>query len=186
MPEKLETYKEFSNDLFRVIVHTEKQHPLFQRIMNESAYAGVKETINDWAKGLDGKAEFKKLIKEFQTSFNSSFWELYLNQAFCDLGFEIDYQYDSPDFHLVHPSGDCLNVEAVTANNKDHESAHYYEPTQVKQAVQRERDDFLNQATIKSIGKLKDKLDLFKAGGKKYPYSALAHVRSYDHFWCMT
>src|SRR5699024_11891260 len=39
-----------------------------------------------------------KFVKEFQTTFNSSFWELYLHACFNNLGFEINYSYSSPDF----------------------------------------------------------------------------------------
>ena len=85
----------------------------------------MKAVINSWLVGLDSKKEAKKLVKEFQTSFNSTFWELYLNKAFKDLGFGIDYDFDTPDFHLVHPSGMRLNVEAVTANHKDHLSTDF-------------------------------------------------------------
>lgn len=52
-----------------------------------------------WSTGLlDRKKESNKFINEFQLSFNSSFWELYLNKAFLDMGFNIDYSKESPDF----------------------------------------------------------------------------------------
>ena len=59
------------------------------------------------------KKESDKFIKEFQISFNSSLWELYLNKAFLDLGFKIDYSKESPDFNLIDSSGRIINVEAV-------------------------------------------------------------------------
>lgn len=34
---------------------------------------------------LDRSGEAKKFVTEWQTTFNSSFWELYLNKAFKEL-----------------------------------------------------------------------------------------------------
>lgn len=167
-------------DLFHPIIPDNQLHPLVQRIMREPAYEPAKAVINSWLVGLDTKKEAKKLVKEFQTSFNSTFWELYLNKAFKDLGFEIDYDFDTPDFHLVHPNGSQLNVEAVTANHKDHLTADFYQPERVKQRAEKQHQAWLDEASIKLVGKIKDKLALFQgADGKKYPYNTLDHVKSY-------
>ena len=50
-------------------------------IMKEKSYQPTMNVINGWSKGLLGrKREANKFIKEFQTSFNSSLWELYLDK----------------------------------------------------------------------------------------------------------
>lgn len=165
-------------DLFEPIVAEDKFHPSFRRMMNTSAYDAAKPLINDWAKGLGGKKESLKFTKEFQTSFNSTFWEVYLNRAFSDLGFKIDYTFDSPDFHLIHPNGAVINVEAVTANNRDHLKEIYHRPEKLKEKIQSKRVDALDESTIKLIGKIKDKNQLFIGDGKKkHPYSSLDHVK---------
>jgi hypothetical protein len=57
--------------LFEPIVAESHQHPNFRNIM--AAQNGFNlDVINDWANGFvdrDGK-----FVKEFQTTFNSSFW----------------------------------------------------------------------------------------------------------------
>ena len=107
-------------DLFSPSVKEKRLHPLFKRIVSEPSYHPTIDVINQWGKGLlDLKKEAKKFINEFQTTFNSSLWELYLNKSFIDLGFEIDYSKETPDFNLIHSSGRMINVEAVTTNNKD-------------------------------------------------------------------
>lgn len=165
-------------DLFHPIVEERKLHPLFRKIVGESAYRPAMRAINEWSYGLlDRKLEADKFIKEFQTTFNSSLWELYLNKAFSILGFQADYSKPSPDFHLIHGSGRRVNVEAVTANNKNNESSDYYSATSFKESMNLSDKEFLDQSTIKLAGKIKDKNDLFVGkNGKKYPYSALAHV----------
>lgn len=163
-------------DLFTPRVEESKLHPYFKRILEEPSYHPLIQTIENWSKGMDGrKKELDKFIKEFQISFNSSFWELYLNKAFQDLGFEIDYSKESPDFHLIHPSGRVVNVEAVTSNHKYANDKNYYTKEAYKETIE-SKDK--SEAILKLLGKIKDKRDLFLGkDGKKYPYSNLTHVK---------
>lgn len=167
-------------NLFTPLVNEERLHPLFKQIISEPVYRPTMAVINEWSTGLLGrKLEANKFIKEFQTTFNSSLWELYLNKAFIDFGFEIDYSKESPDFHLIHGSGRKVNVEAVTSNNRNNEEQQYYNCTTIQNALKRSNEQFLNQSTLKLIGKIKDKHDLFLGrNGKKHPYSSLEHVKS--------
>lgn len=166
-------------DLFHPLVKEEVLHPLFKKVVSESAYRPTMSVINQWSSGLlDRKQESDKFIKEFQTTFNSSFWEIYLNKVFVELGYKIDYSKKSPDFHLLHSSGRKINVEAVTGNNKDNLSVEYYSNTSLRAAIERSSEEFLDQATIKLAGKIKDKHELFVGtGSKKHPYSSLAHIQ---------
>lgn len=165
-------------DLFRPLVNDDQLHPLIKSIMKDKTYQPTMNVINGWSKGLLGrKREANKFIKEFQTSFNSSLWELYLNKSFIDLGFEIDYTKESPDFHLTHQSGKVINVEAVTANNKLNESEQYYSIKSFQESVHTDNKSFLDQSTIKLAGKLKDKRELFTGeNNKKHPYCSMSHV----------
>ncbi|WP_305462230.1 hypothetical protein [Photobacterium leiognathi] len=89
-------------DLFTPRFKEKTLHPYFIRLINEPKYAPVREVIAEWAEGMeDRKGEMIKFIDEFQLSFNSSLWELYLNKAFKELGFEVDYSKESPDFCLT-------------------------------------------------------------------------------------
>ncbi|EBM3223048.1 hypothetical protein M4F23_001026 [Salmonella enterica] len=165
-------------DLFIPQVTDERLHPLVKQIITEPVYHPTIKTINSWGKGiLERRGEGDKFIKEFQTTFNSSFWELYLNKAFIDLGFNIDYSYESPDFHLIHSSGVHVNVEAVTSNNINNENEEYYSPNSLHEAAQIELDEFMDNSSIRLIGKIRDKKNLFIDNGKKkHPYSKLPHV----------
>jgi hypothetical protein len=55
------------------------------------------------------------MVQEFQLSFNSPFWEVYLYATFRDYGFAFDWSHPAPDFSLSR-DGKSLVVEAVTAN----------------------------------------------------------------------
>lgn len=166
-------------ELFKLAVKEERLHPLFKRIVSTKTYEPTIDIINNWSTGLMGrKKESKKFIQDFQLSFNSSLWELYLNKAFVDFGFSIDYSKESPDFNLRHSSGRIVNVEAVTSNNKDNLKPEYYLNESLRSDSMKNSDDFLDESTIKLAGKLKDKRDLFIGiNNKKYPYHSLEHVK---------
>jgi hypothetical protein len=170
-------------DLFTPKFKDERLHPYFKSLITNEEFKPVQETLSIWAKGLLGrKKESNKFINEFQLSFNSSFWELYLNKAFLDMGFSIDYSKESPDFNLTHNSGRIVNIEAVTSNHKFNEKKEYYTKSAHKESIDSKKDN-LDFATLKLLGKLKDKRDLFigvedkkTKKPKKFPYSKLEHV----------
>jgi hypothetical protein len=89
-------------DLFTPIIPLEKQHPNFRSMSHPSFGDAEKQVLQDWARNFvdrDGK-----LVKEFQSTFNSTFWELYLHSAFRDLGFFINFAHARPDFLLSGPA----------------------------------------------------------------------------------
>ena len=98
-------------DLFTPITETSKLHPNFIGTLKEFS-KGVREVIKDWSNGFidrDGK-----FIHEFQTTYNSSFWELYLFAVLRHLKIEVDFQYSAPDFVAKKHS---LVIEATIASN---------------------------------------------------------------------
>jgi hypothetical protein len=164
-------------DLFTPRFKDERLHPYFKSLITNEEFKPVQETLTMWSTVLlDRKKESNKFINEFQLSFNSSFWELYLNKAFLDMGFYIDYSKESPDFNLTHNSGRIINVEAVSSNNKLNEKKEYYSKSAYKESIDSKKENF-DFATLKLLGKLKDKKDLFIGiNDKKFPYSKLEHV----------
>lgn len=99
-------------NLFEPVAPTEKQHPNFVRTCVPSRH-GERAVVEDWVEGFPDRDN--KFVYEFQTSFNSSFWEVYLHAVFKEYGFEMDWSRPSPDFALSTPLGQVI-VEAVTAN----------------------------------------------------------------------
>ena len=166
-------------DLFTPRVKDEQLHPYFKKLITENSYQDVLNTIQNWTIGLSGrKKETDKFIKEFQISFNSSFWELYLNKVFQSLNFKIDYSKESPDFNLIHSSGRIINVEAVTSNNQLSNNKDYYEKKAYQETINTKNDESSRDAILKLLGKIKDKKDLFLGkDNKKFPYSKLEHVK---------
>lgn len=155
-------------DLFSTKISKNKLNDSFKYIYKDPRFAPVREVIQSWAHGLQQRSGEKiKFVNEFQTTFNSALWELYLNEMFIRLGYSIDYTKDSPDFNVTTPSGYNFNVEAMVSE-KSHKPPVGDIFSQSK---------FKHQATLKLLGKIKDKHDLFTGvKGKKFPYSTMEHV----------
>ena len=85
-------------ELFKLQVEESNLHPNFRAIYKNPVYRAQRSVLDNWASTFidrDGK-----FVKEFQTSFNSSFWELYLFKLFNEFGFSVDLNYSRPDFLL--------------------------------------------------------------------------------------
>ena len=99
-------------DLFTPIVPPDRFHPNFasciaRRNQHDEA------VIANWVDGFidrDGK-----FVEEFQTTFNSSFWELYLHTILKQAGCKINFSHHAPDFVVTDPTP--FVVEATVALN---------------------------------------------------------------------
>ena len=97
--------------LFEPIVAESLQHPNFRNIMKIRNGFNL-DVINDWAKGFvdrDGK-----FVMEFQTTFDSCFWELYLFSVLKKYEMQVDFSKESPDFCIPQLG---LNIEATVASH---------------------------------------------------------------------
>lgn len=99
-------------DLFALEVPAEKFHKNFTSI-GRPEDIHLRNYLNGWTEGFvdrDGK-----LVKEFQTTFNSTFWELYLFNVFKKWQMAVDFSHPYPDFVINAPHK--VAVEAVIASN---------------------------------------------------------------------
>ncbi|MGI8277351.1 MULTISPECIES: hypothetical protein [Bacillus cereus group] len=102
-------------DLFKLEVAESALHSNFKNIKDN---ADLRKVINNWCIGFEDRDN--KFVKEFQNTFNSSFWEIYLHASFKNLGFKTDYSHDAPDFHLKsRKTKKEFLVEAVATKNPD-------------------------------------------------------------------
>lgn len=99
-------------DLFTPIVPEDAWHPNFAaQIRRPNPWN--RAVLNDWATGFvdrDGK-----FVHEFQTTFNSCFWELYLNAVLHERGRSVDFGFPSPDFVITGAAP--FIVEAAIASH---------------------------------------------------------------------
>lgn len=99
-------------DLFTPITEHGKLHPNFLNAL-EVDRQGERNVVQSWAEGFPDRDN--KFVHEFQTTFNSSFWELYLHGLLRSYDFELDWARASPDFNVRAHQSEFI-VEAVTAN----------------------------------------------------------------------
>jgi hypothetical protein len=97
-------------NLFRQVVDDKNLHPNFRNTM-QKPYESARSVISSWAEGFPDRDG--KFVIEFQTTFNSSFWEPYMFAVLTKFGFTVDFSFAAPDFVVVQPYQFC--IEAVTA-----------------------------------------------------------------------
>jgi hypothetical protein len=89
-------------------------HFKFNDLNSQFGYAGAKEIISAWSKGFYDRD--KKAKKEFQTTFHSTFWELYLHATLQEMDFEVSEKHNRPDFIIKTPTE--MYIEAVVSEIK--------------------------------------------------------------------
>lgn len=90
-------------------------HDKFRLLRDEFNLLNEKELLQSWTFDMVDKDH--KMVRQFQESFHSCFWEFYLFAVFKELGFILDQSHQIPDFIVRAPSK--FYVEAVVSNIKE-------------------------------------------------------------------
>ncbi|EPG0370580.1 TPA: glycosaminoglycan attachment site [Photobacterium damselae] len=152
-------------DLFTPIAKDEKQHPLFKMMLQEQ-FEPERDVLTSWAQGF--KDRDGKFTYEFQTTFESSMWELYLHAFLKDLGAQTDFSHHAPDF--VTKLDRHITLEATIAAPPQGEEA----PVGHTQLfAQMDFAEFNQQSAIRISNSLSSKIKKFRTS-----YSDLPHVKN--------
>lgn len=105
-------------DFFKQITSDKEINPYFKLLESSDAYTSAKEVIREVSyhfKDRDGN-----FIEQFQTKngFDSRIWELYLLCYLREEGFNVDQNYDVPDF-FVEKLGEKVAIEAVICKRRE-------------------------------------------------------------------
>lgn len=150
-------------DLFTPIVDQSKLHPSFVKIScARNRYA--LDVLHDWGRGFQDRDG--KFVKEFQTSFEPSFWELYLYAVLKHFQLSVDFQHSRPDFVVTNP--EAFTIEATVALN-DARTAPAHSPS--TSDIPEDLNLFNEEAIIRLSNSFSAKLAKFRDS-----YSALPHV----------
>jgi hypothetical protein len=156
-------------DLFKPVVVAERFHPNFKRML-DPGYDGARKLFEQWAAGFvdrDGK-----FVQEFQVSFNSAFWEIYLYAVLKEMGKAVDFDYASPDFVVTSEPTFCM--EAATAQAPEGGTPEWQTPLEDfwGSLHSLSRAPLVDQATVRLANTLTS-----KHRGYLERYSKLAHVQ---------
>lgn len=150
--------------LFDPVVDESRQHHNFKSICRAGNGFAL-DVLNDWARGFvdrDGK-----FVEEFQTTFNSAFWELYIFAVLKKYGLVVDFSKIRPDFCIPQQR---LVIEATIASN-----AQGAEPEHARKGQAPPAD--LNPFNMRSILRLSNSIS---EKHRKYQkaYVQLDHVKN--------
>src|SRR5262249_36312663 len=106
-------------DFFTPVVPVQSLHSNFRRLADKHS-AADRAVLSQWAEGF--KDRDGKFVREFQTTFNSGFWELYIFACCKELGFHVNLAFSSPDF-VVDNFHNEYCIEAAIASNAIGDSA---------------------------------------------------------------
>jgi hypothetical protein len=152
-------------DLFKPIVTPDKFHPNFANcIARPNQYDNA--VLTKWADGFvdrDGK-----FVEEFQTTFNSCFWELYLHAVLNEAGYKIDFSRYAPDFVVTDPVP--FLVEATVALNAKAALAEWT-PLDLNNRP-RDLNEFNRAAIIRLLNSISEKTKKYTQKYQKLPHVA--------------
>jgi hypothetical protein len=150
-------------DLFTPVIPSLKQHPIFQMLLQDRL-APERRELSSWADGFrdrDGK-----FVQEFQSTFESGLWELYLHASTKVWGFQLDQGSASPDFVVTAPVPLCIEA-TIAAPASGGKPAFGYDSSDIP-------DDFSQfnaEASIRICNSFTSKVRRYR----DY-YAALPHV----------
>lgn len=168
----VEGLEETDVNLFEPVVPAAQHHPNFRNLVRMGNGFAL-DVLNDWAQGFidrDGK-----FVTEFQTTFNSSFWELYLYAVLKKYGMPVDFTKARPDFCLPSKG---INIEATVASNAQGSAPEHSRLGKVPPPD-------LNAFNLQSIIRLSNSL---AAKHRKYleSYALLDHVQDRPYVLAIT
>ena len=155
-------------NFFEPVVAKERFHQHFKALLDPQRTVDRDEFLR-WAAGFPDRDG--KLVQEFQITFNTVFWEVYLFAVFKELGFKFNWSHTAPDFLLTHDDMTVFNVEAVTANAAVGKPNEWEKSYASEDFAQLDIDKLNKEAMIRLSNAIQSKYKKFKAD-----YAALQHV----------
>lgn len=152
-------------DLFTPVVPPERFHPNFANcIARPNPYD--RAVIAKWADGFvdrDGK-----FVEEFQKTFNSCFWELYLHAILKEIGCKIDFTHPAPDFVVTDPVP--FVVEATVALNAQN-ALPEWTPLDLNNRP-RDLNEFNRVAMVRLLNSISEKTRKYQKSYQSQPHVA--------------
>lgn len=106
--------KRKKNLIFQPLVHENAMPEDYKLLVNSDLFSPAREIIKEIAYSFEDPDG--NYIEQFQsTGFNARLWELYLYALFHELDFNINREFNAPDY-VIEKSNVRVCIEAVTVN----------------------------------------------------------------------
>lgn len=137
-------------DLLTLKVTDKDLHHNFKNLISKND-PYPRKVIEKWANGFvdrDGKFSI-----ELQTTFNSSFWELYIFAVLKFFDYKVDFSYSAPDFIIRDKNNNIIFcVEATTANHAQNTTPEW--EAKIEDFKKIDREEIVKQASIRLANSL--------------------------------
>lgn len=90
------------------------KHMKFKLLKDEIQLSAEKQLLCNYTDGLLDRD--KKMVRQFQETFHSTYWEIIIYQLCIEAGFSLDQTHSFPDFVIKKPNE--FYIEAVVSNIK--------------------------------------------------------------------
>ncbi|HAT2139349.1 TPA: hypothetical protein I8027_001777 [Legionella pneumophila] len=152
-------------DLFEPIISDDKQHQIFKFLM-QSKNEPEREVLLNWANGFQDRDT--KFVQEFQSTFESSFWELYTYAVLKELSVKINMDNKSPDFLCSVNEGEFCIEATISAPEEDDIPAY---GNRLPIIMPNGLDEFNRDAIVRICNSISSKHTKYIAS-----YSKLTHI----------
>jgi len=149
-------------ELFKPIAPQDKWHPVFKMLMDPSNRP-EQQVLEAWAEGFEDRDG--KFVYEFQTTFESCMWELYLHACLKELGTTINLKHHAPDFVVDGPTKFCMEA-TIAAPAVGEQPPIGYDPRELP----KDFNLFNSQAAIRLTNSLTSKLAKYRKSYCKLPH----------------
>lgn len=153
-------------DFFSPLVNDGLLHSNFKTILKTINKEKI-DIFNEWARGFIDRDN--KIVKEFQTTFNSTFWEIYLFAVLKEYKIQIDFNYNKPDFVLKSNHGEFI-IEAVTTNSATGKANEW--DRDLSKLMDQSITDINKEAIIRLSNSFTSKAKHYISNYSKLPYVA--------------
>jgi hypothetical protein len=163
-------------DLWTPVVAKDKQHNNF-RVLSAGRSQGCRDVISSWAANFhdrDGKC-----VREFQTTFDSTFWELYLFACFSQLKLSPKTDHAAPDFMLKIGKSEVA-VEATVAKEAEGHRPEWDKLDLIRSGDVVELAHRLRYTTVRLANSFTSKVSAYRQ-----KYAVLPHVKGRPFVICI-
>lgn len=147
----------------------DKKHEKFKMLRDEIQLSKEKQLLCTYTHGLIDRDH--KMVRQFQETFHSTYWEIIIYQLCLEAGFSLDQSHPFPDFIISSPSE--FYIEAVVANIKQTgipENKRTLEDQLsmlIPPYLQKDFTDVLNESIIRSSNAVFSKIKKYEDYKKK-------------------